>query len=111
MPVVQVFAPEAGDVAALLAELADGVAHALGLGGGDVIATFVPVSATVASGGGPGAGSDSWPIVAFHGSRRGGDLEAGAVAAAEAAVRSWAREAGIPTGGVWTEWVEPGLGA
>lgn len=107
MPVIQVFAPEAGDVARLLAELADGVAHASGLGGGDVIATFVPVAATAVSGG----GLESWPVVSVHGSRRGADTEAAVVAAAESAVRSWAEAAGIPVGGIWTEWVAPGLGA
>lgn len=107
MPVIQIFAPEAGDVTALLAELADGVSHALGLGDGGVIATFGPVTATVASGG----SRDAWPVVAFHGSRRSPAQTSGAVAAAESAVRSWAAGAGIPLGGVWVEWVEPGLEA
>lgn len=107
MPVIQLFAPEAGDVTALLAELADGVARALGLGSGDVIATFVPVRATVASGG----SADAWPVVSFRGSQRAAEATAAAVASAEGAVRAWAASAGIPLGGVWVEWVAPGIEA
>lgn len=108
MPVLQVFAPEVGDVGGLLAELADGVAHALDLGGGGVIATFVPVSTTGVSGGGSAA---PWPIVSVHGSRRPPAATAAATSAAETAVRAWASRAGIALGGVWVEWVEPGFEA
>ena len=90
---------------ALLAATADAVADALGLAAGDVIALATPVRSLAASG--RGTIDVEWPIVAVHGSDRGEEPTARALAAAERTVLSWGREHRMQIEGVWTEWLLP----
>ncbi len=102
MPVIQVFAPEARDVRSLLGRIADDVAGALGLGVGDVIVTFVPVTETAVSGGADTGAC--WPVVTVHGRPRAADASREALVAAENAVRAWGVDAGLTVLGVWAAW-------
>src|SRR5689334_20359271 len=98
MPIVTVLAEPHPDAATLVHDVADAVAHALGLGDGDVIATFVPAGVSAASG--SAAETAGWPVVSIHGGDRGHAKMEAARAAAEAAVRSWLGKAALERGGV-----------
>jgi hypothetical protein len=109
MPVLLVAAPPHPDAPALVAGVADAVAHALGLGDGDVIAAHVPTGVQAVSG---GASTAPWATVTIHGGDRGAESVLLARAAAEGAVLAWAELIGAGPnaprpvlGGVWVSWV------
>jgi hypothetical protein len=105
MPVVTVTVGEHLAQRTLLMQVADAVASALGLGDSDVIATLVPSSDAVVSGGeGP---EHRWPIVSIHGADRGADAIAAACSAAERSVRDWGQRNDIVFEGVCTEGLLP----
>ena len=105
MPIVTILAEPHPDAATLVHDVAGAVAHALGLGDGDVIATFVPAGVSAASGSAGAAAG--WPVVSIHGGDRGQAKMDAARAAAESAVRSWLGTTALEHGGVWTEWLTP----
>jgi hypothetical protein len=107
MPVVTVTAAPDDRAGALLIAVADGVAAALDLGPGDVIATLVPSSLSATSGSGSAASVSRWPLVSIHGSDRGSEKMEAARDAAESAVRAWSNENGVECEGVWTQWLTP----
>jgi hypothetical protein len=104
MPIVTILAEPHPDAATLVRDVADAVAHALGLDDGDVIATFVLAGRSAVSGSGAAAG---WPVVSIHGGDRGQAKMDAARAAAESVVRSWLATTALEHGGVWTEWLTP----
>lgn len=97
MPVVQVFLPPRDDVAEALDRVCRVVAGALGLEPDGVIATHVPVTATVR----PGHDGTVWPVVVVHSSPRDAHAVRRAVAALEELAASWS-----PTGDHWVSWQE-----
>ncbi|MEU1972975.1 hypothetical protein ABZ477_15075 [Microbacterium sp. NPDC019599] len=103
MPVVTVLAEPHPDAAGLVSAVADAVAQALGLGDGDVIATFVSAGPTAVSG--SAAAAVAWPVVTIHGSDRGTAKMDAARAATEASVRSWMSAHAVEHEGVWSEWL------
>jgi len=105
MPVVTVSFPRHPAAHALLGDVADSLAAALGLGDGDVLASQVETVSLTASG--TGATDDWWPIVSIHGGDRGVERHEAARHAAEAAVRTWAAREAVTLGGVWSEWITP----
>jgi hypothetical protein len=96
VPVIQVFAPLLDDVEGKLESLCARVADAMQLRPADVVASWVPVAATVDAGA-PGA---VWPVVVLHGSRRADDVMERARAQAEACVSEWIG----PDGSPWVTW-------
>jgi hypothetical protein len=96
VPVIQVFAPLADDVEARLELLCRAVAEAMRLRPEDVVASWVPVAATVS----PGTVGAVWPVVVMHGSRRADDVMERARAQAEACVAAWPGVDGPP----WVTW-------
>ena len=105
MPVVTVLAAPHRDTRGLLSVVADAVADTLGLGEGDVIATFDASGETVQSGtAGP---VPHWPVVTVQGSAREQSMMEAARSSAEAAVRAWAVDHEVAIGGVWTQWLVP----
>ncbi|KQO96996.1 hypothetical protein [Leifsonia sp. Leaf264] len=104
MPVITITVGDHPALTELLTSVADSVARALELSDGDVIATSVPASTFVASG---GAILTGWPVVSIHGSDRGEAASRAARAAAAGAVADWASAHSIEFEGVWTEWVPP----
>lgn len=105
MPVVTVTLPPDAATPALLREVADAIANALGLGPGAVLAMTVAAGPVVGSGG--TAAGTTWPLVSIHGSDRGDDPVTRARRAAEAAIHRWAEREGRDLGGVWSEWIVP----
>jgi hypothetical protein len=92
----------------LLAAVADGVAAALALGPGDVLATALDAQGWVASGQhGDDDGDRDWVVVSIHGSDRGEAATAAARSAAAEAVTAWGEQHHLDLEGVWTEWVLP----
>lgn len=107
MPVVTVTAAPHPHIGALLSAVADGVAAALSLGAGDVIATHIVSGASVVSGADAVASASAWPLVSIHGSDRGREKMESARSAAETAVRHWAERQGVECEGVWTQCLTP----
>lgn len=107
MPLVIVTMPPHPDLLALLSSVADDVAHALGLGDGDVLVSHVESRSLTASGLPHDPAAPWWPLVVLHGGDRGPDASTAAREAADAAVRAWAQRNAVPLGGVWAQWLTP----
>ncbi|MFN8193746.1 MAG: hypothetical protein U0R80_05600 [Nocardioidaceae bacterium] len=101
MPVLQVFVPADDAVRERLADCCAVVAEALGLPDDGVIATHVPVGATVR----PGHEHPSWPVVVIHGTARDPQLMLRAREAVEGLARGWvATPDGAAAGEPWVTW-------
>ncbi|MFS0895141.1 hypothetical protein [Microbacterium sp. 179-I 3D3 NHS] len=111
MPVITVATAAHPDERALLASVADAVAHALALAPGDVIAMSTPVRQTVVNG--ADAAPEPWTLISIHGSDRGAEKTQRALAAARAAAADWSRRhdpaarGGAEQERVWCEWLLP----
>lgn len=104
MPVVTLAAPSHPAIGGLLAVVADAVAGALALGAGDVVVTHIPTGASALSG---TTDAPTWAIVTVHGSDRGRERMASALAAVETTVQRWSADHTAGYEGVWTEWLLP----
>lgn len=107
MPVITVATAPHPEERELLGGIADAVADALGLAGGDVIAMALPVRATVTNGQAPDAAAGAWMLVSIHGSDRGADGTRRACDAARTAAADWSRRHDADLEGVWCEWLLP----
>jgi len=97
VPVLQVFAPALDDAHARLDAMCRAVAAELALPPDGVVATFVPVAATVV----PGTDDQTWPVVLIHGSRRDAD----AMERARQQVVALAGDWSAASGGSWVTWI------